>query len=130
MCWKKPKDGKSNSKTTKILEVLMDDEEMTMQQLNKLCGNEIFFSYTRIPKRRMPIEVASGGIVQTLEANGERMGMNRETSIKSKILSHFIKKKISLSPMEIILMIPGEIKHLESPIKLTRRKRNTETTNN
>jgi hypothetical protein len=120
MCWKKPKDGKSNSKATKFLEVLMDDEEVTMQQLNKLCGNEKFFSYTRIPKRRMPIEVALDGIMQTLEANGERMGMNRETSIKSKIFSHFIKKKISLSPMEIILMIPGEIKHLESPIKLAR----------
>jgi hypothetical protein len=32
--------------------------------------------------------------------------------------------------MEIILMIPGEIKHLESPIKLARWKRDTETTDN
>jgi hypothetical protein len=28
--------------------------------------------------------------------------------------THFIKGKISLSPMETILMIPGELKHLES----------------
>jgi hypothetical protein len=63
MCWKKPKDGKSNFKATKFLDVLMDDEKVTMQQLNKLCGNKNFFSYTRIPRRRMLIEVVSSGIV-------------------------------------------------------------------
>ncbi len=46
MCWKKPKDGKSHSRTTNFLEVLCNDEEATMQQLNKLCGNENLFSYT------------------------------------------------------------------------------------
>jgi hypothetical protein len=59
MCSKKPKDGKSNSKTTKFWEVLMDDEKVNIQQLNKLCGNENFFSYTWVPRRRMLIEVAS-----------------------------------------------------------------------
>ncbi len=108
----------------------MDDKEMTMQQLNKLCGNENFFSYTRVPRRRMPIEVALGGIVRTPKANGEGIGMNRETSIRSKIISHFIKKKISLSPMEIILMILGELEHLQSLVKLARRKKDTEITNN
>jgi hypothetical protein len=44
-CWKKPKDGKSHSGTTNFLEVLLNDEEATMQQLNKLCGNENLFSY-------------------------------------------------------------------------------------
>jgi len=58
--------------------------------------------------------------MKTPEANGERIKMNRETSIRSKIFSHFIKKKISFSPMEIIFMIPGELKHLESLIKLAR----------
>ncbi len=45
-CWKKPKDGKSHFGTTNFLEVLLNDEEATMQQLNKLCGNENLFSYT------------------------------------------------------------------------------------
>jgi len=45
-CWKKPKDGKSHSGTVNFLEVLLNDEEATMQQLNKLCGNGNFFSYT------------------------------------------------------------------------------------
>jgi hypothetical protein len=35
-CWKKPKDGKSHSGATNFLEVLLNDEEVTMQQLNKL----------------------------------------------------------------------------------------------
>jgi hypothetical protein len=45
MCWKKPKDGKTHFGTTNFLEVLLNDEEVTMQQLNKLCGNENLFSY-------------------------------------------------------------------------------------
>jgi len=44
MCWKKPKDGKSHSGVAKFLEVLLNDEEATMQQLNKLCGNELHLS--------------------------------------------------------------------------------------
>jgi hypothetical protein len=45
-CWKKPKDGKSHSGTTNFLEVLLNDEVATLQQLNKLCGDEDMFSYT------------------------------------------------------------------------------------
>ncbi len=44
-CWKKLKDGKSHSRVTNFLEILLNDEEATMQQLNKLCGNENVFSY-------------------------------------------------------------------------------------
>ncbi len=56
--------------------------------------------------------------------------MSRDVSVRSKILSHFIKGKISLSPMETVLMIPGELEHLESLVKLARRKRDSETTEN
>jgi predicted aspartyl protease len=48
----------------------------------------------------------------------------------SKILSHFIKGKIFLSPMETIFMIPGELKHLESLIRLVKPKKDAESTNN
>ncbi len=106
---KKPKDGKSHSGATNFLEVLLNDEEATMQQLNKLCGNENIFSYTQVRRRRMHVEVAPGGVGPSLEAAGEGTGVNRETFVRSKILSHFIKGKISLSPMETVLMIPGEL---------------------
>jgi hypothetical protein len=36
-----PKDGKSHSGVANFSEVLLNDEEATMQQLNKLCRNEI-----------------------------------------------------------------------------------------
>ncbi len=52
--------------------------------------------------------------------------MNQESSVKSKILSHFIKGKIALSPMETVLMIPGELEHLENLVKLARRKKDAE----
>jgi hypothetical protein len=48
----------------------------------------------------------------------------------SKILSHFIKGKISLSPMETILMILGELEHLESLVKLARRRRDSKANEN
>jgi hypothetical protein len=66
----------------------------------------------------MPIEVAPTGTIPFLEVVGERTRVNRETLVKSKILSHFNKGKISLSPMETILMIPRELKHFDSLIRL------------
>jgi len=129
-CWKKPKDGKSHFGATNFLEVLFNDEEAIMQQLNKLCGNENIFSYIQVPKRRMPVEVAPCGAIPSPEATGEWTGVNRETSIRSKIFSHFIKGKISLSPVETILMILGELEQFESLVRLVRRKRDIEAMNN
>ncbi len=129
-CWKKPKDGKSTTGTLNFLEVLLDDGAATKQQLNKLCGNENLFSYTRVPRRRTPIDVAPGGVASIPKAEREGVGVRRDTFVRSKILSHFIKGKISLSPMETILIIPGELEHLESLVKLARRKRDSETTEN
>jgi hypothetical protein len=40
----------------------------------------------------------------------------------SKILNHFIKGKISLSPMETTLVILGELKSLKSLVKVARKK--------
>jgi hypothetical protein len=121
-CWKKPKDGKLASGAANFLEVMLDDEAATEQQLNRLCGNENAFSYTRVPRRRTPVDVTPGGIAAVPEAEREGAGMSREGPVKSKIVSHFIKGKISLSPMETVLMIPGELEHLESLVKLEEEK--------
>jgi hypothetical protein len=129
-CWKKPKDGKSTTGAVNFLEVLLDDEAATEHQLNKLCGNENLFSYTRVPRRRTPVDVAQGGVAPTSEVEREGASTNRDASIRSKILSHFVKGKISLSPMEIILMIPRELEHLENLVKLARKKRDSEATEN
>jgi predicted aspartyl protease len=88
------------------------------------------FSYTRVPRRRTPVDVTPGGIAPVPEVEREGTGMSRDVSVKSKILSHFIKGKLSLSPMETVLMIPGELEHLESLVKLARRKRDSETNEN
>jgi hypothetical protein len=109
------------------VEVLLDDEEATLQQLNRLCGSEKVFSYTRVPRRRIPVEVAPTGNVPSPEVAEEGTRVNWETTFKSKILSHFIKGKIALSPMETVLMIPGELEHLESLVKPARRKKDAES---
>jgi hypothetical protein len=44
------------------------------------------------------------------EQRGANLGS--KAIVKSKILSHFIKGKISLTPMETILIIPGELEYL------------------
>ncbi len=127
MCWKKPKDGKVHpGSATNFLEMLLDDEEATLHQLNKLCENENLFSYTRVPRRRMPVKVAPAGIVPPPEATMEGARANREESIRSKILSHFIKGKLSLTPMETVMMIPGELEHLENLVKVARKKKDAE----
>ncbi len=129
-CWKKPKDGKSHSGATNFLEVLFNDEIATLQQLNKLCGSENLFSHMRVPRRRVLVEVVAKGAKPTPQTVGDGFGADRDAIVRSKILSHFIKGKISLSPMETILMIPGKLEHLESLVKLARRRRDSETNEN
>jgi len=68
--------------------------------------------------------------VPTPESEGDGVSASWDTLVKSKILAHFIKGKVSLSPMETILMIPGELEHLESLVKLARRRRDSEATEN
>jgi hypothetical protein len=87
-CWKKPKDGKFHSRATNFLEVLLNDEKATTQQLNKLYCNENIFSYTWVPKRKMHVDVTLGGVVPTPEAARDGVGVNLDTSVRSKILTH------------------------------------------
>jgi len=126
----KTQDGKAHFGATNFLKVLLNDEEANMQQLNKLCGNDNILSYTKVPRRNMHVEVASNGAISSPEAIGEGTIVNRKASVRSKILPHFIKGQISVSPMEIILMIPKELEHFKSLIRLARRKRDAHATNN
>jgi hypothetical protein len=43
--------------------------------------------------------------------------------MRSKILSHFVRGKISLTPMETILVIPRELEYLEGLVKLAKRRK-------
>jgi hypothetical protein len=83
-----------------------------------------------MPRRRIPVDVAPIRVVPIPKATREGAGVNQDISVGSKILSHFIKGKISLSPMETILMIPRELEHLENLVRLARRKKDSEVTKN
>jgi len=78
----------------------------------------------------MLVEVAPTGTMPPLEAVVEGARVNREESVRSKILSHFIKGKISLTPMETVMMIPGELEHLENLVKVARKKKDVEIASN
>jgi predicted aspartyl protease len=97
---------------------------------NSTSYMETIFSYTQVHRRRMLVEVAPSGIMQTLETIGKGARINKETLIKSKILSHFIKEEISRLPIDTILMILRELEHLENLMTLARCQRNSETTDN
>jgi hypothetical protein len=66
------------------------------------------FSYTCVPRRRILVAIALSRSIQTHEIVSEGIGMNIKAFMKSKILTHFIKGKVYLSPMETIIMIPSE----------------------
>ncbi len=53
-----------------------------------------------------------------------QLEVGRNSIVHSKILNHFIKGKISLSPMETILGIFSELESIESLVKLVRKKHN------
>jgi hypothetical protein len=125
-CWKKPKDRRSNYGAANFLEVLLDDEATTAEKLNRFCENKNVFSYTRLPRRRQAVELTPAGARPSAEVAEDGTVTNREHSVKSKILSHFIKGKISLTPMEIVMMIPGELEQLENLVKVARRKKDAE----
>jgi predicted aspartyl protease len=74
----------------------------------------------------MPVELPPAGVVPSTEVAEDNTVTNRENSIRSKILSHFIKGKISLTPMETVMMIPGELEQLENLVKVARRKKDAE----
>jgi hypothetical protein len=40
---------------------------------------------------------------------------------KSKVLTHFLKSKISFTPLETILRIPNELEYFEGLVKLAIR---------
>jgi predicted aspartyl protease len=128
-CWKKPRDGRTHPRSANFLEVMLDDEEATLHQLNELCEGENLFSYTRVPRRKMPVETTPATSRLTLDHTIEGAGVNREEFVRSKIPSHFIKGKISLMPMETVMMIPGELEQLENLVKVARRKKDAEAVN-
>jgi hypothetical protein len=53
-----------------------------------------------------------------------QLEVGRNSFVHSKILNHFIKGKISLSPIETILSITGELESIKSLVKLVRKKCN------
>jgi hypothetical protein len=98
-CWKRGKDGKASSATNNYLEVLIDDEREILEQLNHLCGaKHDIFSRAKIPRRHLPIEVIEGEAINDRKTMLVEIG--RGYALRFKILTHFIKGKISLSSME------------------------------
>jgi hypothetical protein len=114
--------------------MLVDDEEAVQNQLDKICGsNHDLFSHIRVPRQRIHVEINTGEQKGTDVAEGDlarrkdvEISLEKTSIVKSTILTHFINGKISLTPMETILTIPGELEYVEGLVKLARRCKNEE----
>jgi len=60
-------------------------------------------------------------------AKAQRKFGNEICITKSKILTHFLKFKIALTPFETILTIPRELEYLEGLLKLAKRHKDEKT---
>jgi len=112
--------------------VLVNDEKATLTELNKICGaNHHLSSKNKIPKKRLPMETNEAkGIVeqaQGIEAGDKTREVVPNFGARSKNLLHFMKGWISLTPMEIIMKIPGELEYLVGLVKLAKRRKDEET---
>ncbi len=89
------------------------------------------FSKVKMPKRQLLVPTNH---VEDQEGSACEEHMEPitgvESTIKSKILSHFIKGKFFLTAMETMLIIPGELEYLEGLVKLAKKKNNTEINKN
>jgi hypothetical protein len=97
-------------------------------------SNHDLISHVRLPKHRVPrnvfVKETTNDDQRTSNFIGELrkagIGLERRSNMKSKIISHFLKGRVSLSPMERILIILKELEYLESLGKLAKRSKNEE----
>lgn len=97
---------KSHLVVNNYLEVLVDDESTTLKQLNRLCGsNHDIYSEAIILKRRLLVDIQALKMeeVENRATSFDSLDVMKEENSQFKILTHFIKGKIALSPMETIL---------------------------
>jgi hypothetical protein len=134
LLWRKINTKPSNS-IVNYLEVSINDEEATINELNKICGaNHHLTSGNKIPKRKLSIQANEvEGVIE--QAKGVDVGKRTKEAIpnsnaRSKILLHFMKGQIFLTPMESIMNIPKELEYLERLVKLARRRKDEEASKN
>ncbi len=93
---------------------MIDDEKITNIQLDKICGSshELFF-HTIIHGRWLHVDTFVKAIKNSYPPKDKitqwkkiGIGFEKIIIIRSKILTHFIKVKIFLTPMETIFAIP------------------------
>jgi len=100
---------------------MVDDKEITLKQLNQLCGTKHdIFTKAIIPRKSLLIK--SHDVKTTKDRKTRHVDVGRIFFIKSNILTHFIKGKNPYSPMKTILAILGELEFLENMVKLARNK--------
>jgi hypothetical protein len=93
-CLRHGKDGKAPFVANNYLEVLVDDEDATLEELNKSCATKHdVFTKVKLPRICLLIEVANGKVASDHETR--HVDINTSSIVRFKIFMHFIKGKIS-----------------------------------
>jgi len=98
-----------------------------LNELNRIYGaNHHLTSKNKIPKRGLLVQAneIEGVVEQTKGAdvgNRTREEIVPNFGARSKILLHFMKGQIFLTPMETIMRIPRELEYLEGLVKLAKK---------
>jgi hypothetical protein len=97
-CWKKTIKGPTTTK--KFLEALVNDEVAILSKLNQIIRNDqhVFFR-VKMPKRQFLVPTNHAKDQEEGSASEEHKELitGAKATVKSKIFSHFIKKKIFFS---------------------------------
>ncbi len=85
-CWKCGKNRNTSFATNNYLKVLVEDEHVILEQLNKFCDRKHdIFSGAKIPRKKLSMETSYAKGLEDKEAKHVNIGKN--LNVKSKILN-------------------------------------------
>ncbi len=74
-CWKWGKHGKTPSTTNNFLTILVNDEDVTLEQLNKLCGTKFYFFGNQNTMK----------VVELVEMGTQNIGIGSFEAVEDKV---------------------------------------------
>lgn len=106
--------------------VVVEDEADYLDELAQELNLAETHTAARLPKRRTPFgtnDQIPRARAEPVDATG--LKGPGDLSEKSKIRAHFMKGRVTLSPLECIMKLPGEMEYLEDLIKAVKKNRNS-----
>ena len=113
----------SDARLVERIEVV--DEAEYLDDLEREMGMQDLFVGQRLPRNRAPtVDHVRGPVIRRLKP-GEAV---KNVTEKSLMLSHFRKRRVTMSPLECAMRVPGELKFLENLVTSIKKRLQEENT--